>query len=491
MVGVPAWAEDQTPSSKYSVHRWELETLVTTLFLNLMPRASALGIQLDCRQWQSITDLVNLLRTIENLEGGEYLQEEGFSILDEMHRIAQRQFHWQYGYFNLPQLYRYSYIYAQGQCGDYFQQEHGLPITELNFVGFAFFLCSKESPWISRSLVNRELGLTEDLVKRALPLLLTSVDDARKRTCKLVQRMNKTHGRALPTAYLPSILRRFPLLHVEQNAKNVIAPIPEALLLRVTSGLYFDVVEGGQPLLNEANERFEVYCASIIAAFMKRFTVQRAYEYKLKKGALVDSPDLLVRDGGKTAILVECKATRLTYLAQFAEDPFEVAKSQYSQVVKAVFQLWRFFSHVRQGFTEEPVDHGTIGMVLTLDAFGLMNEDLKRRIIAEAAARADNDNIALEDRCHIIFCPVHELERVLSHSNEDGFLRTLEATRNKKYNGWELYSIHKNEAAEGDPMERKKFPFDLHDLLPWWERAQTLRAQSEKERLSARQRNRL
>jgi hypothetical protein len=178
--------------------------------------------------------------------------------------------------------------------------------------------------------------------------------------------VNAKHGRPIPTAFLPSILRRYPLLCLNDEANDFIAPIPEVLLMRVTSGLYYDLIPGGQALLNEANDRFEEYFAAYIDAMMERFKVRRAYRYEPKKGTSVDTPDLLVNDGRKLVLAVECKATKLTYLAQFAEDPFEAEKKQYFQIANGVFQLWRFFSHVRRGLLKEPVDADTSAMVLTL-----------------------------------------------------------------------------------------------------------------------------
>jgi hypothetical protein len=52
--------------------------------------------------------LVNRLRKLEDVESAVYLRGGGLNIFGEMHRIAQRQFHWQRGYLNLPQFYRYS-----------------------------------------------------------------------------------------------------------------------------------------------------------------------------------------------------------------------------------------------------------------------------------------------------------------------------------------------------------------------------------------------
>ena len=79
---------------------------------------------------------MNRLRKLENVESAVYLRRGKFNVLGELHRIAQRQFHWQRGYLNLPQFYRCAFMYAQGKCGELFEKTHGLPITELNFVGF-------------------------------------------------------------------------------------------------------------------------------------------------------------------------------------------------------------------------------------------------------------------------------------------------------------------------------------------------------------------
>ena len=62
---------------------------------------------------------INRVRKLEDVELAVYLKKR--DVFTELHRIAQRQFHWQQGYYNLPQLYRYSYIYGQGECGEWFE----------------------------------------------------------------------------------------------------------------------------------------------------------------------------------------------------------------------------------------------------------------------------------------------------------------------------------------------------------------------------------
>jgi hypothetical protein len=79
--------------------------------------------------------------------------------------------------------------------------------------------------------------------------------------------------------------------------------------------------------------------------------------------------------------------SRLTYLAQFAEDPFDAEKKQYDQLARGVLQLWRYFSHVRRGIAKEELAAETYAMVLTLDTFLTLNHGLLENILKEANAR--------------------------------------------------------------------------------------------------------
>jgi hypothetical protein len=88
-------------------------------------------------------------------------------------------------------------------------------------------------------------------------MLSLPISRARTETKAIIQQVNELHGSTIPTAYLPSILRQYPLIATENDPNLYIAPITEVILLRVTAGLYYDLIGGGQALLNEANDRFE------------------------------------------------------------------------------------------------------------------------------------------------------------------------------------------------------------------------------------------
>ena len=455
--------------SKFSIHRWELETLIAQLFLvpKELPREQG-NLMLDCSQFESIRQTINRLRALENVEAARYLSGD-FTIWGEMHRIAQRQFHWQRGYFNPPQFYRYAYLYAQGKCADYFKRTYGFEITDLMFTGFGLFSAYLTDPWVPRKTSVPEVGLTDEIVQRAFPMMSCSRDEARTETAALVAQAQREHGSPIPTALLPSILRKTPLIYVD-DPNRLMSPIPETIMLRVTAGLYYDLFPGGQEIINDANIRFEQYCVDLIGAMMERFEVGGAYRYG-PKGTPFDSPDVLIRDQGKVVIVAECKATKLTYLAQFAEDPFEAAQKQYTQLAKGVFQLWRFFSHLRRGLVKEDLSTDCHAVVVTLDAFMQMARDPQNKMFAEANALADEDgNITPEDRKHVVICPISEFESVLSWATEDSLLASLKASNEEKYQGWTLRNIHRDTGADKEFGKQKLYPFDLENVLPWWNR---------------------
>ncbi len=90
--------------SPYGIYRWELETLLIQLLLTPKEEKRAEGnFVLDCSKFDAIRDTINRLRGLENVEAGRYLGN-GLNIFGEMHRIAQRQFHWQHGYLSLAAL---------------------------------------------------------------------------------------------------------------------------------------------------------------------------------------------------------------------------------------------------------------------------------------------------------------------------------------------------------------------------------------------------
>jgi hypothetical protein len=471
LIKFPAEAATSEFSSRFSIHRWELETLIGQLLITpkISRRAGPNRIT-NCRLFAAGATAVNYLRKLEDAEAGIYLKH--FSVLNEMHRIGQRQFAWQRGYRNAAQLYRYAYIYGQGQCAEYFTRTYGLTMNEFSLIGFGLFSSLQDRPWLLRPFSMVELGIAPPKMEAALTLLSTPIGVARREAPLMAQPKNSA---SLPVAYQPSILRRFPIVTFGQGSQRLRAPLPELILLRVTSGVYYDLIKGEPHLRNEASDRFERYSAEYIAAMMRRFDVGRGYKYKVGK-RVVDTPDILIRDCGEVVIAVECKATKLTFAAQYGDDPTAGAKRAYDEIAKGIFQLWRYFSHVRRGIvTKDVVRSEARGVVLTIDTWLVMSPDLHKEVLATANGLADDDrDITAEDRRTVVFCAIQDLETALTYSDEDSLLRALTAANEDRFLGWRLPDIRSK--IEGDTAEPKPFPFQLDEVLPWAAKMSSLAA---------------
>lgn len=452
----PAVAETPLVEAPHAVRKWELETLLTVL-LSTEKDAKPLPLTMA---FSTMADTVNLLRDVDNHEGGAHSTPA--DIMLEMGRIGHRQFGWQRGFATTERVYRYFYIYGQGACAEYFEQTYGLPIGEFMRVALYLFAQLHHQPWAKPAAVEN-LGVDLDLINRALPLLSLDLAAAREKTTDLIAQLQ---GGAVPagTTYLPSALRRYPI--VRDDAKGAyIAPLPQLIAHRMTVGLYYDVASGPQALIADANARFEQYVGKLIGAYYPRFEIHPSQAYGTKKAPLA-SPDVLVSDADKVRVIIECKATKLTYEAQFAHDPMGSARSAFNQLVKGVAQLWKFFSHVRRGiYLGAPVAEDAQGVLLTLDTWLQADAITRGKVLEQARHLLANDvEIVEADMREIVFCSMQGLADVMIVSSEDQFLATLKSATEERYRGWDPLEVRRR-AGDHNPRD---FPLEVADLLPWW-----------------------
>ena len=454
-------------ASPYTAHKWALETLVGEL-LTCDQDTDRLGWHhvTDCTAFATIAKCCNLLRTIEENEAAIYLPR--FHGLLELHRIGHRQFQWQRGFFNKPQFYRYAYIYGQGKVGEYFEHKFGLSVNEFSLLGFSLYATFQNYSGVTSEYSFQQIGLTEEKRVAGLALLSISVADALARNHRM------RSGAPLPTAYKSSVIRQFPIIAFDNQAL-LICPLPELIVQRVTAGVYYDIVGGPGHLRNEAAARFEEYCSKLFGVFLPDLSSIPKHSYRYAKN-IIETPDLLFVESDEILLAAECKATKLSFGAQFSEAPLEEAKRHYGEISKAVFQLWKYFAHVRAGIAPGLLSAKLNGVVLTLDPWLVASAELIQSVISEAQKLADNEGVSPQDRRPVTFCPANELEYLLSISTRDQFLSTLTAAAQSQYCGWPLPSVWRE--LHGAPGTQKDFTLDLGDVLPWWRMLDELRAPS-------------
>jgi hypothetical protein len=252
------------------------------------------------------------------------------------------------------------------------------------------------------------------------------------------------------------------------------APLPQLILERVTAGVFYDVVGGGGALRNDYGRRFEEYCLAYLRAMLPDLDWREETKYRVK-GNDVLTPDILLAEGAGLDLAIECKATRMGYGAKFGHG--ELDERGFEEIIKAVFQLWRLFSHCRRGLTGMTLHADAVGAVLTLDNWLQMATPLRDEVVTAATqmAAAKDSEILEQDRRPIAFFSITDLEVTLTKASSETFLQAARAVSTPKHQGWMLANVH-NRFAEPN-QTRKPYPFhsDIGKVLPWWDSVEAKR----------------
>ncbi|WP_270731504.1 hypothetical protein [Shimia sp. Alg240-R146] len=445
-----------------AIHKWELETLANEGLTTPMSNAKRGKIvRFKHDHFGNIVNCVNRLRKLENKEfkvGGHKN-----NIFGELVRIGNRQFPWQIGSANSANLYRNNFVYGQGKCGEEFNKKFGISVAEFSKVSFGLFASFMSHPVLVGDQALKVIGVSEELYRSALKPLCLPLKQARQVAMR--ERQSIIH-----VAYKPSIFRQFPCVSFSDEPLRVRAPLPQLIMDRMTTGLFYDVVSGGGPVREEYGRRFEEYCLKFSMASLPQFVWTPEDKYRVKKQTF-DTPDILCFDADRLTLVAECKATRMSREAMFGKDP--TTERGFDDLVKAVKQLWRFFAHCRIGRHGANLAPEAVGMVITLDNWLVMAEKLKEEVFR----RANDEILAFSqglvqdiDKRKVIFAPIQQYERVLSTATKASFTELLSKANGDSNAGWNLDMVHEETPSYNSSVNRE-YPFkgEMHKVVPWWD----------------------
>ena len=97
----------------------------------------------------------------------------------EMHKIAQRQFHWQRGFLNVPQFIRAAYLFNFPEADRFFRDRNGLSISEFMRCGFTVFVHLSEHPFVSTNTDMTSVGIESQARDATMRLIANSHADSR------------------------------------------------------------------------------------------------------------------------------------------------------------------------------------------------------------------------------------------------------------------------------------------------------------------------
>ena len=259
------------------------------------------------------------------------------------------------------------------------------------------------------------IGISAKTLDAILNVISISHQKARRQASRL--RAGPGH-----TGYKRSLFRECPCIAFGSSGERVRALLPDLVILRATSGLFYDFVKGSENIRNEIAHRFETYCLHFLNYTLPTYKLSGSFNYYLSKSREIESPDVLVSHNSAIKLILECKTTRMSYEARFSEDPVTEASRGYEAIAKGVFQIWRFVSHHRRGFVGcNPLESGAKGIVLTLDTWLAMANTAQSDVLdlAHAMCKKRDLEIVAADQIPVTFCPIDDLEETLRDGHRD------------------------------------------------------------------------
>lgn len=404
--------------------------------------------------------IVHLLRELEN----EEFAYQGHNIRYELRRIINRQFEWQRGFFNKAAAYRTAIMYGGPECRRYLGSTLGVTLDDISYGAFALYAAFQSFAQVDRRLPTAQIGLSDNVRDIVFDLFSADLEAIRSEA-----REQRQHYRT--TAYRPSILRKYPCIRRSDNDSILISPLPQLIMARATSGIFYDVISGGGAVRNEVGRRFETYCLTLLERCYPEISIEPEFSYRAPPHKQ-DSPDVLIVQGDSISHIYECKAVRMSFADRFAEAEF--AGRGYDEIAKAVLQIWRFASHCRRGFAGRNISASAVGIVVLLDSWMTMVLDARLEVMSRAESLAGHDKeIYASDKIPILFTEIGDLENVVMAVDFQSYLDVLRNAQTEQYDGWLFSSILNDRNID---QQHRPFPFaDLGKVAPWWGRIENMK----------------
>lgn len=412
---LPQYLQLEIPQTWIS--EWELEILAKEVILNGNAVASK-GRAL--RVWNTLSDLVNSLKALENNIYGELGSP---NILVELIRIVHRQFIWQGNRPNAASIIRYFKIFNRPAIDNICRQKIDMNVWQIYMCGVAcmgFFLTR---PAISLPFTSEIKALSVELFNKFFAFTSKPIKEL-KLQLKSEQQYNVNF------AYAYNSLRAFPLIRMSyQGSDALVCPLMTLLFWRFTGGLYYELI-GVPEFANEFGDGFQRYVGEVIGrACAKPMGHYSETEYaigKLRKR----SPDWIVADD-HAALFVECKAKRLSWGAKVSLTDLEPLKDDLEVMASAVVQVYKTMAdYLDNAYPHFPVKEGRkiFPVVVTLENWRMFGPVMLDKLTEAVALKLTKESLPpnLVEQAPYSIWAIEDFEVGLQIMRENGIAGVME-----------------------------------------------------------------
>jgi len=385
------------------LYAWDLEILVREVILNAETRGSD-----GLHQWNHLAEAINHIR---RLEGEPYKDGESRSdIMVDLQRIPHRQFRWQSGSAKrAAQIVRAWMIFGGDELDAKVQAQIGMSMAQLLRLGMVITGGLLNRPYLDLSTDYSPIGVPPSASRPLLERLTCDLPTLRNRTRECQQ-----YNDAWLYASFP--LEHTPLIRLDAaNPDRLLCPVPRYLLNRVTSGIFYDIVNS-DGFANAYGYAFQRYVGEVISATVPTppFTVIEEHPYAEVKAKLKHGADWIISDA-TGHLFIECKTKRLSLGSKNVTDP-EAIERDLGAMAQAIIQNYKNILDAKKGITAwQPDDLPIYPVVVTLEDWHLFSTHFTGQLqgkVNEVLVEEGIDSTIVNDMPYTV-TSVSELEAVL------------------------------------------------------------------------------
>lgn len=413
---------DYRVTGKFFIAPWDFDALVNERLV------LGLGVHekhryLDLSRWNSISKLANIFNGLSNIES--VMDYPATEIISAVQRLFWPQYDWQIGYEKISRISRAwnSYVTKEGCAA--FEHIHGIDLVVFLKICFGIYVLSEDTPTVNSSKLA-PLGVSAKeiwLVSRVIGCDITN---------HCAEALEK-RSNALPRSFERSQIKEKPLINDSSGDNfSFIVPSREMLMLRVTDGLYYDIVHDDNAR-RRSGEQFESLCRSLLEHYVPEET-NVSGDLETTYGRSVDI--IHTDEEGRHALLIECKSRRIPQRILTSPNPWRDCRHDFEDISKGIFQIWRSYGELMK---DGGVD--AVGLVLLYDPWTIMGNALIPDLFDHAAQEADDQNLSHDCKIPVVITGYFDYARCLRNYHVSDIREAIRVSAKPENVGSELFSI--------------------------------------------------
>jgi len=448
VVVLPGDPSDHKLTRRYFIPPWSIDSVLNEKLV-LGENDQRPARRLNLNSWSGIAKLFNTYSGLANAEST--LDYDSEDIASAIQRLFWPQYNWQLGFANSPRLSRAWHMYATPEGKQAFLQKHGIELESFLKICFATFVGTEEYPAVTTSYLM-QLGIERKEVRRALNVVGGSLSSQ-------IENARSIRHEDIPRDFRRSVVKERPIFEFSIGRDlQFYVPSRESLFLRITDGLYFDIVSDSDAR-RKSGERFEEIVFDLVQHYFPDGVASR--ECKTSFG--VSSDIILKSHNDREITIFECKSRRLPQRILTSPKPWEEFKDDYSDLAKGIVQIWRTYAELGN-----LTDQNGRGLLVLFDPWTLLGSSFLDELIRMASKRADALSIPKEARIPIAISDYFDLEICLRKNRIDEIQEAVRLANTEQYFGYSLSSVCSEVSSGSVSKERFDYSKIAQAAVPWW-----------------------